>query len=93
MGFIPQQTYDEVLYELGAVGGLSFLALLVAVGRSAARAARRAGDVLTSLLPAAWFAASLGALAGEGFFGGTPLAASFWLVSGVVIGLSLRAVR
>jgi hypothetical protein len=84
--FIPQQTYDEVLYELGAVGGLAFLALLVSLGRAAVRTARRAA----AALPAAWFAAALGALAGEGLFGGTPLAAIFWLVAGVVVALSLR---
>ncbi|MFL5963571.1 MAG: hypothetical protein ACJ757_11845 [Gaiellaceae bacterium] len=86
--FIPQQTYDEVLYELGAVGGVLFLALLVAVGRAAVRAARRARDAAAAV-PAAWFAASLGAIAGEGLFGGTPLAATFWLVAGCVVALSL----
>jgi hypothetical protein len=86
--YIPQQTYDEVLYELGAVGGVLFLALLVSLGRAAVRAAR-AGQAAASTVPAAWFAASLGALAGEGFFGGTPLAATFWLVAGVVVALSL----
>ncbi|MGZ4333700.1 MAG: hypothetical protein ACXVRJ_05440 [Gaiellaceae bacterium] len=87
--FVPQQTYDEVLYELGAVGGLSFLGLLVSFGGAATRAARRGADVITSSVPAAWLAATAGAIAGEGFFGGTPLAASFWLVGGVVVGLSL----
>jgi hypothetical protein len=86
--FIPQQTYDEVLYELGAVGGVLFLALLVTLGRAAARAARLARGA-TAAVPAGWLAASLGAIAGEGFFGGTPLAATFWLVVGVVVGLSL----
>jgi hypothetical protein len=86
--FIPQQTYDEVLYELGAVGGVFFLALLLSLGRTAARAARRARGGMASI-PAGWLAASLGALAGEGFFGGTPLAATFWLVAGVVVALSL----
>ena len=86
--FIPQQTYDEVLYELGAVGGVLFLALLVSLGRAAMRAARRAQGRMASI-PAGWFAASLGALAGEGLFGGTALAATFWLVAGVVVALSL----
>lgn len=86
--FIPQQTYDEVLYELGAVGGVFFLALLVSLGRAAMRAARRAQGRMASI-PAGWFAASLGALAGEGLFGGTALAATFWLVAGVVVALSL----
>jgi hypothetical protein len=87
--FIPQQTYDEVLYELGAVGGVLFLALLVSLGRAALRAARRARGAAAAI-PAGWLGASLGALAGEGFFGGTPLAATFWLVAGVVVALSLR---
>jgi hypothetical protein len=78
-----------VLYELGLVGALAFLGLLVSVGRSAARARQR-DDAVVRELPGAWFAASLGALAGEGFFGGTPLAASFWLVAGTVVALSLE---
>lgn len=86
--FIPQQTYDEVLYELGAVGGVLFLALLVSLGRAAVRAARRARGRMASI-PAGWLAASLGALAGEGLFGGTALAATFWLVAGVVVALSV----
>jgi hypothetical protein len=87
--FIPQQTYDELLYELGIVGGALFLGLLVSLGRAAVRAARRARGA-AGALPAAWFAASLGALAGDGFFGGTALAATFWLVAGVVVALSFR---
>jgi O-Antigen ligase len=86
--FIPQQTYDEVLYELGIVGGVSFLAVLVGFGRSAVRAARRATELLVSATPVTWFAAMLGALAGEAFFGGTAVAALFWLVGGVALGLA-----
>ena len=53
-------------------------------GRAArARRAARLGPLAT--LPAAWLAATIGALAGEGFFGGTPLAATFWLVAGVAL--------
>jgi hypothetical protein len=88
--YIPQQTYDEVLYELGAVGGVLFLGLLVSLGCAAARAACVARGFATAV-PAAWFAASLGALAGEGFFGGTPLAATFWLVAGVAVALSVTS--
>jgi hypothetical protein len=88
--FIPQQTYDEVLYELGAVGGALLLALLVALGRSALTAARRV-RTLAGTLPAAWLAAAIGAIAGEGLFGGTALAATFWLVAGVVVALGLQA--
>jgi hypothetical protein len=82
--FIPQQTWDQILYELGLVGAAAALALLILLGRAAARVARRSADAL-SPLPAAWLAASIGALAGEGFFGGTPLAAIFWIVAGVVL--------
>jgi hypothetical protein len=89
--FIPQQTYDQVLYELGVVGALAFLALLVSIGRAAvasARWLRPLGD-----LPAVWFVATLGAIAGEGFFGGSPLASTFWLVAGVAVACALMAVR
>ncbi len=82
--FIPQQTFDQVLYELGAAGGLALLGLLVALGRASANTARRARGALAPL-PAAWLAGSIGALAGEGFFGGTPLAATFWLVAGIAL--------
>ena len=82
--FIPQQTFDQVLYELGLAGGITLLGLLVSLGRACARTARRALGSLSSL-PAAWLAGSIGALAGEGFFGGTPLAATFWLVAGVAL--------
>jgi hypothetical protein len=78
--FIPQQTFDQVLYELGVVGAAALLGLLAALGRACARARGALAP-----LPAAWLAASIGALAGEGFFGGTPLAASFWLVAGVIL--------
>lgn len=89
--FIPQQTYDQVLYELGVIGAVAFLALLVSVGRAAAVSARwlrPLGD-----LPAVWFAATLGAIAGEGFFGGSPLASTFWLVAGVTVACALMAAR
>jgi O-Antigen ligase len=89
--FIPQQTYDQVLYELGVVGALAFLALLVSIGRAAvvsARWLRSLGD-----LPAVWFAATLGAIAGEGFFGGSPLASTFWLVAGVAVACASMAAR
>jgi len=61
--------------------------LLTSLSRAAVRAARTATGVAASI-PAAWLAASIGALAGEGLFGGTPLAATFWLVAGVVLALS-----
>ncbi len=87
--FIPQQTYDEILYELGIVGAAILLALLVTLGQRAAEAARRSADAVEASLPGAWLAATVGALAGEGLFGGTAVAATFWLTSGVIVALSL----
>lgn len=87
--FIPQQTFDEVLYELGAAGGLALLAFFVAIGRAVAQSARRGATAVRSL-PAAWFAATIGALAGEGLFGGTPLAATLWLVAGIAAAFAAR---
>jgi len=89
--FIPQQTYDQVLYELGVAGGAVLLVLLVALARGAGRAARRMRRLAD--VPAVWLAATVGALAGEGLFGGTPLAATFWLVAGIVVACSLLAAR
>jgi O-Antigen ligase len=86
--FIPQQTYDEILYELGLVGAAVFLALLVALGQRAAEAARTSADAVEASLPGAWLAASIGALAGEGLFGGTAVAATFWLTAGVIVALA-----
>jgi hypothetical protein len=82
--FIPQQAYDQVLYELGLVGAAAFLALLVGLVATAAGAVRTA-----VLLPATWLAASAGALAGEGLFGGTPLVATFWIVAGVCLAVAV----
>ena len=86
-GFIPQQTYDQVLYELGIVGAVLFLVLAVVVVRAAARVVqiwpRGDRDELAAYLPAAWVAALAGGLAGAALFGGVPLAAVFWLTIGV----------
>jgi hypothetical protein len=87
--FVPQQAFDQVLYELGVVGAASFLALLVAIGRASVRAAR-AGTRAIRALPGAWLGATVGALAGEGLFGGTPLAAILWLVAGLAVALAAR---
>lgn len=81
--FIPQQTYDQVLYELGLVGGGLLLGIFIALAAAAARAAR-AGIRYDAFLPAVWAAAMAGAIAGEGLFGGTPIAALFWLTIGLV---------
>jgi hypothetical protein len=85
--FIPQQTYDQVLYELGIVGALLFLVLAFVTVRTAARVARGwprgDPDELAAYLPAAWLGALGGGLAGAALFGGIPLAAIFWITIGV----------
>jgi hypothetical protein len=86
-GFIPQQTYDQVLYELGIVGALLFLVLAAVTVRTAARVARSRPrddpDEPAAYLPAAWIAALAGGLTGAALFGGIPLAAIFWITIGV----------
>jgi O-antigen ligase len=85
--FIPQQLYDQILYELGLVGAALFLALAVAAARAAVAAARghppsEPGEHV-AYLPLTWLCAMAGALAGAALFGGSPIAALFWLVLGV----------
>ncbi len=86
--FIPQQTYDQVLYELGIVGAAALLALGASGVRDAVRAGRlwpRAdAEEIVGYLPAGWLASLGGALAGAALFGGTPMAALFWLTLGLV---------
>lgn len=86
-GFIPQQTYDQVLYELGIVGALLFVVLAAVTVRAAARVARSwprdDPDELAVYLPAAWVGALAGGLTGAALFGGIPLAAIFWITIGV----------
>ncbi len=84
--FIPQQTYDQVLFELGLVGVALLLALGVIATRLAVRVGRRwpPEGAEHASLPAAWLAGLVGALAGAALFGGSPLAALFWLTLGVV---------
>jgi hypothetical protein len=85
--FIPQQTYDQVLYELGLVGALLFLVLAVVSVRTAIRVARvwprGDPDEAAAYIPAAWTAALAGGLSGAALFGGIPLAAIFWITIGV----------
>jgi hypothetical protein len=85
--FIPQQTYDQVLYELGIVGAVLFLLLAVVTVRTAAQVARRwprgDPDEAAAYLPATWTAALAGGLSGAALFGGIPLAAIFWITIGV----------
>lgn len=86
--FIPQQTYDQVLYQLGLAGVAAFVTLVLISMRDAVRPARRwpqpDDDELAAYLPAGWLAAFAGALAGSALFGGTPIAALFWLTLGLV---------
>lgn len=93
---IPQQTYDQVLYQLGLVGAVSLLALGIAAVRDASRAARRwrqaDADELAAYLPAGWLASLAGALAGAALFGGTPMAALFWLTLGLVAAVASLAI-
>ena len=89
---VPQQAYDQVLYETGVVGAASLLALLAALAARALTAAHTAAGRL-AFLPAVWLAAAAGALAGEGLFGGTPLAAVFWLTAGLVVAIPLLDAR
>jgi hypothetical protein len=94
--FIPQQTFDQVAYELGVVGIALLLALLVAAARESLRSARdwfRGGpDELAAYLAAPWLASLLGAIAGSALFGGTPMAGLFWLTFGLIGALSVLAV-
>lgn len=81
--FVPQQAYDQVLFELGLVGAAFFLALAaIAAWRAAVTTRRRASDL--AYVPATWLASIAGALAGAALFGGSPLTAIFWLTLGVV---------
>ena len=85
--FIPQQTFDQVLFELGLVGAAGFLALCVLAVRRSWRAGRRLAAsgrwAEQPYVPLAWLASLGGALAGAALFGGSPLAALFWLALGV----------
>ena len=86
--YIPQQTYDQVLIELGLVGGLLFAAIAVLAARYALRAGLRAPPepslVEHALVPGGWVGGMAGALAGAALFGGSPLSSLFWLTVGVV---------
>jgi hypothetical protein len=86
--FTPQQTYDQVLYELGLVGAVLFLLMGVIAVRTAFRVGRRwprgAPDEDLAYVPAGWIASLAGALAGAALFGGIPLLGIFWLTLGVV---------
>jgi hypothetical protein len=96
--FIPQQTFDQVAFELGIVGVTLLLSVLVIAVRDSLRSARRwpqhEPDELAAYLAGPWLAALVGALAGSAIFGGTPMGALFWLTLGLVGALSgLAAAR
>lgn len=77
--YIPQQTYDQVLMELGIVGaGLFFVALVAAASTAYRRAVRVAS--LVGWAPLLFVGSLLGTLAGAALFGGLPIVALLWLV-------------
>jgi O-antigen ligase len=84
---IPQQTWDQVLFELGLVGAVLFVVLVALAIRAAVVAGRRPrpgepwGE--QAYVPLGWLAVIAGAIAGAALFGGSPLAALFWLALGV----------
>jgi len=93
--YIPQQTFDQVLYELGLVGVVAFATLIGIAFRDAFRSARawprgdpEEGD---AFLAAPWLGSLLGALAGSALFGGRPLATLFWLTFGLIGALVVLA--
>ncbi len=91
--FIPQQTLDQVLAELGLVGAALLLAILAGCVRNSARTARAwprgDPDDWFAYVPAVVTASTVGVLAGEALFGGTPTTGIFWLT----IGLAAARVR
>jgi uncharacterized membrane protein YuzA (DUF378 family) len=93
--FIPQQTFDQVAYELGVVGIALLLALVATASRDSLRTARRwprgEPDELAAYLAAPWLASLLGVIAGSALFGGSPIAALFWLTFGLVAASSVLA--
>jgi O-antigen ligase len=89
--YIPQQAPDQILSQLGLVGAALFLALVAALARAATGAARawpRDRDELLAYVPGAWLGSLVGALCGAALFGGTPIAALFWLTLGVIAAVS-----
>jgi len=94
---IPQMAYDQVLYELGLAGAVVFVLLLTTTVRDSWRSGRSARlgeqDALAPYLAPAWVASMLGVLAGIALFGGTTVAALFWLTIGAAAALAQQAGR
>jgi hypothetical protein len=91
--FIPQMAYDQVLYELGLIGGALFLVLLLAAARASVRASRAppfADARIEPYVAPAWMASLLGVLAGAALFGGIAIDAILWLTVGVSAALAVR---
>jgi hypothetical protein len=93
--FIPQQTFDQVAYELGIVGLALLLSVIVIAARDSLRSTfrwpRGERDELAAYLAAPWLASLLGAIAGSALFGGTPMAALFWLTFGLIGAIAVVA--
>ena len=85
---IPQQTYDQILFQLGLLGAALFLVLAAIAVRTALQVGLRwprgGRSETAAFLPLAWLAALAGALAGQALYGGIAVATFFWLVLGVV---------
>jgi hypothetical protein len=78
--YIPQQAFDQVLFELGAIGEALFLLLLGAAAALGWRRARAASPVRElEWVPLVFLGGVVGALAGAGLFGGIPVVALMWL--------------
>jgi len=78
--YIPQQAFDQVLFELGLVGEALFLLLLGAAAAIAWRRARAARPTRElEWVPLLFLGGMVGALAGAGLFGGIPVVALMWL--------------
>ena len=85
--FVPQQTYDQILVQLGLVGASIFAllaALAVRTAISVVHAKPSEGRADPAYVPAAALASLAGVLSGAALFGGSPLTAIFWLTLGLV---------
>jgi hypothetical protein len=86
--FVPQQTYDQVLVQLGLVGaGIFTLVGALAVRKSISVVSTltdRAGSPDVAYVPAAALASLAGVLSGAALFGGSPLTGVFWLTLGLI---------